>query len=195
MTDTLTKGIEEVSKLNRMRIFVGVLSKLDGHEAMIAHVMEYGAHIVPKNANYLTIPSEHVPRGKSARDFTDLHFMSHTPGKGVLVDESGTVMFYLVKSVDIPPRPYFRTTLANKFDSWSRQYAKQVDLILHGKQDSMGCMEHMGEIITRDIRLTMIKMKIPHNAPATIARKKGVDNPLVDTGRLVSSINYHIEVI
>lgn len=187
----LKKGIPELKKLMGKQLFVGVQGSA-GKTAMIAHVLEYGTHITPKNGKYLTIPSENVKGNKSARDFKNLHFVTRGNGKGILVDKSGQVMFYLVPKVDIPARHYFTETYDTHIAEWVKKYRQQIHEILMGRQTADGCMEHMGKIVARDIVRAIAGWKEPHNAPATIARKHGVDNPLVDTGRLAASITHEV---
>lgn len=189
--NNLKKAIPELRKLMGKQLFVGVQGS-QGKMAMIAHVMEYGTHIIPKNGKYLTIPSENVPHGMGARDFKDLHMVTRGNGKGILVDKAGKVMFYLVDRVDIPGRHYFTETYDMHIAEWSKKYRNQVHEILMGRQTADGCMEYMGQIVTRDIRKAIVEWKSPHNAPVTIARKHGVDNPLVDTGRLGASITHEV---
>ncbi|MDB1102393.1 MULTISPECIES: hypothetical protein [Lentilactobacillus] len=190
--NNLKKGIPQLKKLMHLQLFVGVLGEEGGNLSMIAHVLEFGAHIKPINSKYLTIPSEHVPRGKSAKDYDNLHLRTRGNGKGILVDDSGQVMFYLVKEVIIPPRHYFTETYDKRFNAWTKEYRNQIHEIVMGRQTAEGCMHHMGNIVVADIRKAIIGWKTPHNAPATKARKHGVDNPLVDTGRLAQSIIYEV---
>lgn len=189
--NNLKRGIPELRKLMGKQLFVGVQGS-EGKIAMIAHVMEFGAHIKPINGKYLTIPSENVPHGRSARDYKDLHFVTRGNGKGILINNDGQVMFYLVPRVDIPGRHYFTETYDTHISEWTQKYRKQVHEILMGRQTADGCMEYMGQVVVRDIRKAIVDWKVPHNAPATVARKHGVDNPLVDTGRLVASITHEV---
>lgn len=47
----------------------------------------------------------------------------------------------------------------------------------------------LGEVVQQDIQDAIVKLKSPPNAESTIAKKKS-DNPLIDTGQLVSSIRW-----
>lgn len=47
----------------------------------------------------------------------------------------------------------------------------------------------LGEVAQQDIQDAIVKLKEPPNAESTIAKKKS-DNPLIDSGQLVSSIRW-----
>lgn len=50
----------------------------------------------------------------------------------------------------------------------------------------------MGEFVKGKIVLTIETIKEPPNAPSTVIAKKGVDNPLIDEGRMRNAIDYEV---
>ncbi len=64
----------------------------------------YGGTVVPVVTSYLTIPARPEAKGSRAGEF-DLDFIPNKNGGARLVDESGDVWFWLVKSVTLDPDP------------------------------------------------------------------------------------------
>jgi len=65
-----------------------------------------------------------------------------------------------------------------------------VDDVLDGRSPDRS-LRRLGSVAVGDVQRTIRDIKQPPNAPSTI-RKKGSDNPLIDTGRLRQSIEYAI---
>ena len=86
-------------------------------------------------------------------------------------------------TANIPPRPFFRNTVAAHKDEWPHQAAA----ILRQNGDVRQTLALMGEGIKGQIAESIQNLHEPPNAPATI-RKKGFDKPLIDTGTLWRSI-------
>ncbi|MBE8596853.1 hypothetical protein IQ209_10095 [Xenorhabdus sp. BG5] len=97
---------------------------------------------------------------------------------------------------NIPPRPFMRSTIANKSNEWSQLLASQ----LHGRMQD-GNIEAAFDVVGKEMALD-IKDSIEHslpppNAPETIARKrkKGIAEPektLVDTGSMQRAVDYEV---
>lgn len=183
--------IKEVHALKHMSVNVGALrSSGDGdYLEMIAMVNEYGAHIKPKNSQWLTIPTKLAGK-RSAREIEGLfiphgkHFLAKTNVNGGL-----DIYFWLKKSVDVPERSYFRAT----FDKhWRSNWADQVQFdgskMLVGEMTAKELYEDLGRVMTKDVQKA-IATASPKNSPATVARK-GRNNPLIDTGGLYRAISW-----
>lgn len=90
--------------------------RFGGADVRYARIHELGGTIRPKRAKNLAIPTDAaktgagVSRVPSPRDMA-LSWAPTNNGPGMLVDESGTPMFILRKSVTIPARPYLRPAL------------------------------------------------------------------------------------
>ena len=90
-------------------------------------------------------------------------------------------------TVSIPPRPFFRNTIAAHRHEWPQQAAA----ILRQNGDVRQTLALMGEGIKGQIAESIQNLHEPANAPATV-RKKGFDKPLIDTGTLWRSIGSEI---
>lgn len=90
-------------------------------------------------------------------------------------------------TVSIPPRPFFRNTIAAHRHEWPQQAAA----ILRQNGDVRQTLALMGEGIKGQIVETIQNFSQPANAPATV-RKKGFDKPLIDSSTLWRSIGSEI---
>lgn len=93
----------------------------------------------------------------------------------------------------IPERSYLRATVvkeAEKFRKfWRSDHARDL---LMGEGNADLILNLLGQLAQAEVQKTIIKIKEPPNAPATIAAK-GSSNPLVDTGLLRQSIRYVVD--
>lgn len=89
-------------------------------------------------------------------------------------------------SVTIPPRPFFRTTVSNNKKNWVLSIQNLMKM--HEPEKAMGLM---GEHIKDQIVQSIIGWSDPPNAPYTV-KKKGFNNPLIQTGQLSRSISYEV---
>lgn len=88
----------------------------------------------------------------------------------------------------IPPRPFFRNTIAEHKDEWPKQAAEMLEA---NGGDVRQTLELMGEGVKGQIVETIQDFREPPNAAATV-KKKGFDKPLIDTGTLWRSIDYEV---
>lgn len=84
----------------------------------------------------------------------------------------------------IPPRPFFRNTVAAHKGEWPRQAAAVMQA---NGGDVRQTLALMGEGVKGQIVETVQDFREPRNAPSTV-RKKGFDKPLIDSGTLWRSI-------
>ncbi|PHM30021.1 hypothetical protein [Xenorhabdus innexi] len=98
---------------------------------------------------------------------------------------------------NIPPRPFMRSTIANKSGEWGQILGAQ----LRGRLQEAGGVEAafdvVGQVMASDIKDSIEQSLPPPNAPETVARKakKGNASPgqtLVDTGSLQRAIDYEV---
>jgi hypothetical protein len=96
-------------------------------------------------------------------------------------------------TIYIPSRPFFRTaTQTRKAQREIEEYIeKQIQLILELKKTGKQVMDSIGLYVVGRIQLSIKKGKWQRNAESTIARK-GKNNPLIDTGTMISSVSYEI---
>lgn len=186
-----SNAIKELKKLNHKEVLVGFFGEKDSQLLTIVRANEYGAHIQPKNGEWLWIPTDKVPKGKGPKDFNDLFIPK---GKHVAVRNEGgklVTYFYLVKNVTIPARPFIRKSLANNKKKYQRMISNGIKKIVFGKYTADKLLNALGSTAVADMRMSAVRLKNPKNAPATIERK-GRDNPLIDTHEMVERITYKV---
>jgi hypothetical protein len=93
----------------------------------------------------------------------------------------------------IPERSFLRSTI----DENRVNYNVIIDSILErvylenrSMREQLGLL---GQKVQSDIKRKIVTLRTPPNAPATIA-EKGSDNPLIDTGQMLNSISYEVEL-
>lgn len=193
----LTSGIEQLEKLQSVRLSIGVPwtnSRLN----MIALVNEYGADIKPKNKAYLIIPTKEA-KGRKPGEIANL-FRPKPPHNHVLAvpDKSQPygmrVMFILKDEVHIPPRPFLRYTFDHYLDNWTELAADLAFKVFIREINFQDVFPVLGDAIVKDIKRTIKEFSEPQNAPLTIANK-GFDDPLIEKGELRDSIHWITERI
>lgn len=88
----------------------------------------------------------------------------------------------------VPPRPFFRNTIAEHKDEWPKQAAT---FMAANGGDVRQTLADMGEVVKGQIVETIQAFREPPNAAATV-KQKGFDKPLIDTGTLWRSIDYEV---
>ena len=125
-------------------------------------------------------------------------------------DKSSTPVAYVAAihefgspSQGIPPRPFFRPTIANRKKQWSAAIEHFAKRLLIGEGTPEQYLEQLGLAVAGDIKKTISKIKTPALSPRTIKAKrrklaaKGLDagnlnKPLVETGLLIGSLTYEV---
>ena len=146
--------------------------------AMVAMINEFGATI-NREAGQVTIYRQ---MNKAGTGFLR---------KGRFVSKSkanfASTHAHDAYQINIPPRPFFRTMIAKNQSSWGPATAK---LLKQGMKPSTA-LETTGEVIAGQLRESITAMKTPPNAPSTI-RKKGFDDPLIDSGYMLSRVDFEV---
>lgn len=109
---------------------------------------------------------------------------ANTKGEGLPVAQVAAWNEYGTEN--IPPRPFFRTTIRENKDKWIKavpHLAKQ-----HGTEKAL---QLIGEHIKGQLTETITTWTEPPNAPATV-KKKGFDAPLRDTMTMTRSIGVEV---
>jgi hypothetical protein len=95
----------------------------------------------------------------------------------------------------IPERSYLRSTV----DQQRQKYADAIVRILEaatkapdGRAALRLGLTRLGYVAAGDVQRTIVELHEPPNAPETIRKKYGQDNPLIDTGHLVQSIDSEV---
>lgn len=184
--DNKPKRRAELEKLMHTQIIAGVPLEND-YLQMIAGVNENGMTITAKK-QWLTIPTA----AAGTRKASEIPGLFKPRGKNVLAVQDGDgikVMFVLKKSVTIPSRPFIWTTDKKNRQKYARIARDGVIDIIRGKSDADKVMHQLARTMTNDIRLTIRDFFEPANAPLTVERK-GRNDPLMDTGKLIGSITW-----
>lgn len=90
---------------------------------------------------------------------------------------------------NIPPRPFFRLMVAEKSADWPEAMRKNL---LDTDYDAHKTLDRMGQGIKAQLQDSIQTLTDPPLAPATIKRK-GFATPLIDTGHMLSSVDYRVE--
>lgn len=200
------KITKELKYLKTHEVQIGFFGDRDGHLLTIVRANEYGAKIVPHNkSGKLWIPSRAAIKkyGKSVKpsDVKDLFVAGSKKinGKKVLGKSAGViengkyvVLFYLLDHVRIPARPFLRKAFYDNQRKYRRLVKVGIDEIIYDDKKGHDLLVKLGKTGVSDVRESIVRWTKPGNAPLTIDNKRGQNNPLVDTGRLIKSVTYKI---
>lgn len=92
----------------------------------------------------------------------------------------------------IPPRPFLRSTLKERKLKYKALFAKILKAILNQRLSSQQGIGRIGLRVSSDIQQKITTLTSPPNAYATIVRKGGKQNPLLDSGTLRRSISWEV---
>ena len=103
------------------------------------------------------------------------------------------VMEFGAPSVGVPERSFLRSTFDRLKNDWYHLAVRMLRGVAAEKLELHDGLALMGERMKADVKkaITTGAGIPPPNAPATI-RGKGSSRPLVDSGRLVGSIDYEV---
>lgn len=90
----------------------------------------------------------------------------------------------------IPPRSFLRSTLDEKQERYTLDFARVLRRIVEGKI-SKAALAEIGVRVQNDIKEMITNINSPPNAPMTIALK-GFDNPLIETGLMRNKIDHDV---
>lgn len=90
-------------------------------------------------------------------------------------------------TVNIPPRPYFRTVIAEGKSTWPVILAKSIKE--YG--DVKTALDSLGRVIKNELEASVLTWASPPNAPSTAA-KKGFNKPLIESHQLSESFDYEV---
>ena len=186
----MTGGDKLMSKLGdigqnlstQAAVKVGFLSRAtypDGTSvAMVAAINEYGGKI-NRDAGEVTIYRKIDASGA---------FLHKGRFFKKAVSNFATAHAHGAYTITIPPRPFFRTMIAAKSKEWPGAMAA---LLMKNNYDVVKTLDQTGTAIEGQLRKSIIDLKTPKNAPSTI-RKKGFDDPLIDSGYMLSRVDHEI---
>ena len=87
----------------------------------------------------------------------------------------------------IPPRPW----LVPGMQSGNAEYVEEVSKVIADGGSIDLALNRVGNIAVGKVKEYMTELMTPRNADSTI-KKKGANNPLIDTGQLKNSVHYQI---
>lgn len=190
-----------LEKLGKKEIKVGIFGE-DNYEygnnaelVTIAGVHEFGTTIVPKKAQFLTIPLVPEAKNKRASDLPDLKVIGLEDGSGVLARVNGDKIepvFALLKSVTIPERSFIRTGFDNNVDKIGDKIDMLFTEVIELNIDPDVFTDMIGMEFAGMIQRHARTVKSPPNAAST-RNVKGSSNPLHDTGRMIGAIRHEVE--
>lgn len=92
--------------------------------------------------------------------------------------------------IEVPRRSFLRGTMTRMNAEWTKLLEQLARLLVAGKLDVPKALNLLGLRAANDVKATIQRsIGLAPNAPATIAAK-GSSRPLVDTGRLLGSVDF-----
>ena len=97
-------------------------------------------------------------------------------------------------TVHIPSRAFVRPSFDENISENDRLRDKLYKKIVDGKMTTKQALGLIGEFNVGKMKRKIRSIKSPPLKPATIRRKKGAKQPLIDTAQMINSVQ-HVEVI
>lgn len=187
--DKVNKLIKE---LKSKELKVGIFGKYGSKILMIATVNEFGTVITPKKARNLAIPLRDEAVGKSPTEFDDLFVL---PGSDVLARDTGNGLefyYYLTKKVEIPERSFMRAGF-DKYEKKMRKYANELlrEVLTFNMSVDL-FYSSLGNYMASRIQEYLKDLSDPSKSPITMATTNK-NNPLIQSGELMSKITYEVD--
>ncbi|MCP3685998.1 MAG: hypothetical protein GY861_25415 [bacterium] len=107
-------------------------------------------------------------------------------------NEFGTKKAGKNRNVVIPERSYIRSSFDKNKRKYNSMISDSLNKMYKRKLTFKKALQALGETAEQDIKGYMTALQSPANASSTKLKKKGADNPLIDTGQLRNSIR-HVE--
>jgi hypothetical protein len=87
----------------------------------------------------------------------------------------------------IPARPFISTTIDKNRKKYEKLFERYSKHIVTGRIELETVLQIIAITVASDIKKTITNLKKPKNAPSTI-KKKGFDNPLIETGLMRNAV-------
>ena len=87
-----------------------------------------------------------------------------------------------------PPRPFMRNCVKRNKRKWRNAVQDRLPVTMDAKKT----FQTLGEDMVEDLKMEIYRTNTPPNAPSTIKRK-GFNKPLIDTGKMVSSVRMRVK--
>jgi hypothetical protein len=92
-------------------------------------------------------------------------------------------------TVTIPSRPFFRDMIQKRKSEWPEQLGKIIKAADYDEEIALG---RLGKLVSEELQESIREFSSPGNAKSTIA-KKGKDNPLIDSGHMLNSVDFEVK--
>ncbi|EMW9885859.1 hypothetical protein AAFW11_001380 [Salmonella enterica] len=92
-------------------------------------------------------------------------------------------------TVTIPSRPFFRKMIEHKSPEWGE---KMATFLRTNDFDTATALVYMGEHIKGQLQMSIRDWESPPNAASTV-RQKGFNNPLIENGDMMRSVDYSVD--
>lgn len=93
--------------------------------------------------------------------------------------------------IKIPERSFIRAGADASGVDVEKETERLIDYVINGDLEPQEAAELLGEMAKGEIQKFAIALRNPPNKSATIANK-GSSNPLVDTGKMIDSIDWEV---
>lgn len=93
----------------------------------------------------------------------------------------------------IPPRPFLRQAVSENTKKWRDLVVNDLKKVSEGDLSLEQALNRLGVVASGDVKETIADFSNPPNAPSTI-KKKGFNDPLVDTGLMMNSVSHKEEI-
>ncbi|MDR1687277.1 MAG: hypothetical protein LBS21_01535 [Clostridiales bacterium] len=116
---------------------------------------------------------------------------------GEAVNEDGAdvadiAMFNELGTENIPARPFLRQSVDNHADKINAMCKAQLRGITSGSKTAEDALNALGVMQKGLVQNEIRNGSFVKNAPSTVARKHGSEQPLIDTGQMRDSVQYVI---
>lgn len=111
----------------------------------------------------------------------------------ITMAELAAVHEYGTEDGHIPARPFLRPTFEAERQNLTDMGGKLITAVLDGKMEVEQALGIVGASLASAVKKRITSNVPPPNAPSTVAAK-GSDKTLIDTGRLLNSITWSVEV-
>ena len=158
----IDKILKTLEKLSNTAVRIGILSKSGGEILLIANVNEYGC----------SIPVTNKMRGFFRYEF------------GINISKN-------TKVIKIPERSFVRSSFdenQNKLES----YEELLEAVIDSKISVDNFYQIIGNACVNLIKDYIKGGNFEPDSPVTLKHKRPTTKPLIDTGRLINSIDFEV---
>ena len=184
--------MKSVKNLDGAAVNVGVFS---GEHQWLAGIHEYGCHITPGKAKYLTVPLCPEAAKAKARDFQNTFVYTSKTGKKFIAQKNGKnlkLLYWLAEEVNIPERSFLRTGFDTNVDVVFRKVSRAFPNVLKGTKSEDEYLETVGTLLRDCIKDYAVQLSDPPKKMG-FARDPAKTNPLVISGDMINGIEYEVK--